>query len=403
MTHRKCNYSCLLAILLAGLVSEANAQHPIKFDVRLLTIDANEGCDVADVDGDGKLDVIAGRNWYHNDDWTPRPVRLIEDRNGYARSNGEWALDVNEDGRPDVISMDFFEGTVKWFENPGAETLALGGLWPEHVLADTGYLTNEASFLVDVTGDGKVDWITNQWNKTNPVVIWSFTQEQREVPVGVGGGKTATQMVPALVGHNIGPLNGHGIGFGDINNDGRGDILVGMGWYECPEGDRLNAPWKYHADWELHAACPMLVYDLDGDGINDLITSNAHDYGLFWWRGLGNDDQGKPQFEEHLIDKSFSQAHCLHLADLDGDGTLELVTGKRVRAHNGKDPGGTEPPEVRYYVWNQDRKTYEPHIIDRGHVGIGLQIRTADLDADGDLDIVLAGKEGTQILFSQLK
>ena len=147
----------------------------------------------------------------------------------------------------------------------------------------------------------------------------------------------------------------------------------------------------------------MLIYDVDGDDINDLVWSDSHGYGINLWRGTGTDTAGKPQFEKSTIDKSFSQAHCLHLADLDGDGTNELVTGKRIRAHNGGDPGSSEPPIMRYYVWNAKTKSFDGYTINEGQVGGGLQVRTADLDADGDTDIVVAGKEGTQILFNQRK
>ena len=390
------------AASLCILTPDAWAQHPLTFEVRLLTVDSNEGCDIADIDGDGKLDVVAGRDWYHNGDWTPRPVRLLEDRAGYVRSNGEWAYDVNGDGRPDVISMDFVDGGVYWYENPGNDGLTQGLLWPKHLLVDTGFTTNEASYLVDIDGDGRPEWISDQWNKANPAVIWSFTKAPREIETGKGKNKkTTTVQVPSLSAHLIGAVTGHGIGFGDLNNDGRDDILVGEGWYERPEGNPLGQRWKFHADWQQHAACPMLVHDVDGDGTNDLITSKAHDFGLYLWRGLGANADGQLEFEKTLIDDSYSQAHCLHLADLDGDGTPELITGKRIRAHNGNDPGGKEPPVLRYYVWRADKKAYEPNTINRGQVGIGRQIRTADLDADGDVDIVVAGKEGTQILFNQ--
>jgi hypothetical protein len=390
-----------MAAVLAITVSTARADHPVTFEVKQLTIDANEGCDVADFDGDGKLDVVAGRNWYRNGDWFPRPVRIIEDWNGYVRSNGEWAFDVNADGRTDVISMDFTQGVVYWYENPGAEKLLQGYMWPQHRLGDTTHTTNEACYLIDLTGDGKPEWIANQWNKQNPTVIWTFAREQRAKVVAKGRKKvTVHREMPILIGHDIGPVNGHGIGFGDINNDGRDDILFGHGWYERPEGNPLSQQWPLHADWDMHGSCPMQVYDVDGDGTNDLVWSDSHAYGLYLWRGRGPDAQGKLQFEQELIDDSFSQAHCLHLADLDGDGVNELITGKRVRAHNGRDPGATDPPVMFYYVWDAKKGSFDRYTINEGQVGAGLQIRTADLDGDGDTDIVVAGKDGTQILFN---
>lgn len=378
------------------------AAHPVEFRVRLLTVDANEGCDVADIDKDGKLDVVAGRNWYRNGDWVPRPLRIIEDWNGYVRSNGDWAYDVNGDGYPDVMAMDFTAGEVYWYENPGPDGLRMGHLWAPHVLVDTGLKNNEVCYLVDILGNEKPEWFSNQWNKDNPTVIWMLTTKQSDVEVKQGGeSKEAKGSIPALEGHEIGSINGHGVGFENINNDGRDDIVFGLGWYERPVGDPLTQEWVYHDDWQLHGSCPMLVYDVDGDNINDMVWSDAHDYGIYLWSGTGADASGKLGFEKTTIDKSFSQAHCLHLADLDGDGSDELITGKRVRAHNGGDPGSDEPPIMRYYVWNDSEESFEGYTINEGQVGGGLQVRTADLDADGDTDIVVAGKDGTQILFNQ--
>ncbi len=397
----------LLAVLLAP-TEQVKAEGPIKFKVQRLTVDANEGVDIADVDKDGKLDVIAGRNWFRAPNFVPHPLRSIEDWNGYVTSNGDFAYDVNGDGWVDVVAGSFLTTEIYWFENPKIEGLRLGQMWKKHLLIDSKLSQNEGALFTDIDGDGIPEYIVNSWNKKNPVVAWKFsTREQTEtVTVKVKGKKVkkeVTRTVPSLSKILIGDrANGHGMAMGDINNDGRLDVLVGEGWYEQPADFSPDKPWIYHADWaDWHAAVPCVVVDVNGDGKNDIIWAKGHDYGIFWWEVTGQNADGSLQWKEHEIDSSFSQAHALHLADLDGDGQDELITGKRVRAHNGGDPGGKDPAGVFYYKWDRKSLKFTKFAIDTsGKVGIGLQIRTADLNGDGKLDLALAGKSGTHVLIN---
>ncbi len=379
----------------------AQESHP-GFRPKLLTVDANEGIDVADLNGDGKIDVVAGRNWYPAPEFAPRPLRSIEDWNGYVESNGDFVFDVNQDGRLDVIAGSFLPTMVHWFENPGDAGLELGQHWKKHILVDTAISENEGSFLRDLDGDGRPEWISNSWNRNNGVVIWKFSTNTATPENGTAATAT-TDLIPALTKIVIGVNeNSHGMGFGDINNDGREDILTGSGWYERPERDQWVQAWKFHGDWEnLQASVPMLVRDVDGDGLNDLIWGKGHDYGLNWWQSAGIDEQGKLKFNSHTIDDQFSQVHVLHWADLDGDGIDELIAGKRVRAHNDGDPGASEPACLYYYRWDQAKMGFSRFVIDEGHVGTGLQIRSADLNNDGRVDLAVAGKGGTWILFNE--
>ena len=134
----------------------------------------------------------------------------------------------------------------------------------------------------------------------------------------------------------------------------------------------------------------MIVRDVDKDGKNDLLVGDGHDYGLYWWRQTEAKGDGALQFDKRLIDKSFSQPHAMALADLDGDGQDELISGKRYFAHNGGDPGGKDMPEMHAYklVHGEFRKS----TIEQGHVGVGLQVATGDLNGDHRIDIAVAGK-----------
>lgn len=387
---------CLRLIGVGMILCTATSSHAdspeLQFDVRLLAVDGNEGIVAADFDGDGKLDLAAGRNWFRNGDWAARPVRAIDDWNGYVESNGDYTMDVNQDGRPDIVAGSFLPTTVHWYQNPGEEALRLGKQWPEHLLVDTGAKANEGQLLEDIDGDGMPEWIVNSWKPENPMVVWRF--EPFEPGDDAGQSLTAFEMKR----HELGPVNGHGVAVGDLNGDGLKDVLVGHGWYEQPAAGPWSGPWTLHEDWKLHSSLPMIVTDLDADGDNDLIFGNGHDFGLQWWEQTGTDDEGKIQWQEHSIDKRFSQPHSMVWKDLDGDGDADLITGKRYYAHNGRDPGGKDVPCLYWYDWDAESKTFTRHTIDEGRVGTGLQIVVEDFNRDGAMDIAVAGKSGTFLL-----
>jgi hypothetical protein len=378
----------VIAILACGCTSTSSEQRSgVGFTIRPLAVDANEGSAIADVNNDGQIDVIAGRSWYAAPDYVSRPLRLIEDWNGYVQSNGDHAWDVNGDGWVDVIAGSFVPGELYWHENPGAEGLLKGQLWQPHLLAQTGQSENEGTLMHDIDGDGVPEIVVNSWNAKNPLVVWQLSRDAEGRPMAVRR---------VLASAN----NSHGIGFGDVNNDGREDIVVGTGWYERPAGDPYAAEWTFHADWELdEPGLPMSVRDFTGDGLNDMLWGKGHDFGLFWREA--EHSGGALAWREHLVDNSYSQNHSLAWADVDGDGDDELVTGKRTWGHNGSDPGGNDPPGLYYYEWNPTTRTFTRHTIEEGRVGTGLQIRTADLNGDSRIDIVVAGKSGTYLLFNQ--
>ena len=302
----------------------------------------------------------------------------------YIRNNGEHARDVDGDGWIDIVSGQFTETEVYWYRNPGEEGLKVGKLWRPQLLGETAN-QNEITYLHDFDKDGKPEYIANSWKKDNPQLIWAFREAE--------SGHTLHKC-------QVGDCNGHGVGIGDINGDGREDISFESGWYEQPAENALNQPWAYHDDWFYQgASCPMIITDLNGDGRNDLIYGKGHDYGVYWMEQNAPKD-GKTQWTRHVIDESFSQAHALAWFDIDGDGDKDLVTGKRVRGHSGRDPGSKERPVIYCYKWDKESKAFTRyHLID--DVGTGLFIKSADLNRDGRQDIVVSGKGGTYILFNR--
>ncbi|MBT8043457.1 MAG: VCBS repeat-containing protein [Verrucomicrobiae bacterium] len=375
----------MLSTITVSALTAAIASAAPTFETKLLAIDANEACAIADFNKDGVLDVSAGRNWYAGPDYAPRPLRNIgEFGKDYLENNGEHAVDVNGDGWLDIVSGTFLKKEVYWYENPGKDGLAIGKLWKRHLLAETAS-HNEIALMHDFDGDGRPEYIANSWQAKNPQLIWKLIKKDKQM---------------TMEKCTVGGCNGHGIGFGDVNNDGREDILFGNGWYERPAGDPFKATWILHEDWQWkHASCPMVVTDLNGDGRNDILYGNGHDYGVFWMEQLEPKD-GATQWKRHIIDKSWSQAHAIAWIDLDGDGNNELVTGKRVRGHSGKDPGSNEKPSIYYYTWDKKSQKFSRHLIVEG-VGTGLFIRSADLDQNGHPDLAVSGKSGTYLLFQK--
>jgi len=376
-----------------------------------------EGANFGDLNNDKVNDLISGPWWWEGPDFKKRhelyPAAATFQRklgpqtavtvpgfegalgtkNTYSDNFFVWVLDFNADGWNDILVVGFPGEATAWLENPkGAD-----GPWKRHVIFKQ--TDNESPTFTDLTGDGKPELVCitkGRYGYASP--DWSAPEKP-------------------WVFHAISPDNKygnftHGLGVGDVNGDGRMDLLEKDGWWEQPASLTGDPVWAFHPAKFGNGGAQIFAYDVNGDGRNDVITSlAAHGFGLAWYEQLG--DGG---FKEHIIINrdprenrygvKFSELHAIDLVDMDGDGLKDIVTGKRFWSHGRVgDPDRNDKAVIYWFqlVRNADKSVeFVPHLID-DNSGVGTQVVAGDLNGDGLPDVVVGNKKGTFVMLHEKK
>lgn len=384
---------CFLCIMdaheAAGQPNNFSGRPAVKFKKRVLTNDfISEGVAVGDVNQDGLPDVMAGPRWFEAPGFKPReivPGQAFNKDTEYSHSFLNYAMDVNLDGWTDLIIIDFPGTTASWFENPKNK-----GYWKQHPIYET--VGNESPSFVDVDSDGRVDLLCADSKARQ--MIWL-----RAPATETDGWEKFTISEKNAPGTDI---FSHGLGYGDINQDGRQDVIIKNGWWEAT--DPKKSAWVFHPA-DLGDDCSqMYVMDVNLDGNPDVISASAHLCGI-WWHEQGKDEQGEVSWTNHVISYAFAESHALALADINGDGHQDIITGKRnlKRSSWRNNPGTHGPPLLYWFESTPGKEPYWiPHLID-DHSGAGLNIVAQDLNKDGAIDIIIANFNGVFVFENMIK
>jgi hypothetical protein len=383
-------WSLALAVLAAGPLA-ADDKNTGGITWKKTVIDKafrSEGVALADVNNDGKIDVLTGEAWYEAPDWKMHEIRKLGDYGdglkGYSQSFCCWAEDLNNDGWVDLIVIGFPGGPCYWYENPKGAS----GHWKQHTIWHSA--CNETPQYVDLFNNGKRVLVMG-WQpkgKDNQGQMAYFTP-----------GKDPTQLwemhpisEPSVEGKP--PVPGtfrfaHGLGIGDVNGDGRLDVICTAGWWEQPAQVEEGKAWKFHPANLGDACADMFAYDIDGDGKADILSSSAHKFGIWAYQQRAPNKEGDPTFLKQVLFKDLvSETHAMACVDVNGDGLKDLITGKRWWSHGRSEPGSDKPAML---YWFEARKkdgivTFIPHEIDNDS-GIGTQFAVLEAPKPNKLGV----------------
>lgn len=326
----------------------------------------------ADFTRDGKTDIIASGNGvttlYAAPDWKPRVLLT-----GPNLIHGA-VLDINRDGCPDFVGAQYSPGLIVWLEC---------GTWKQHIIDDAskGGVDGIHGLVVgDINNDGFPDIAGNSAQPKGPFansLAW-FDGKTLFEGRSLANGSAARR----IFAKGDAPGLSHYLDIGDLDGDGRADIASAAkippdgNWFAFWSGAR-TLPWKKTLlASNQEGATNVAIADINGDGRNDVFVTRGHGVGSAWYEA--------PSWTPHEVNNSLTGPHSLAKGDIDGDGDMDFATVAK-------------DDFIAAWFENDGRGNFTVHHIHEDQAS--YDVRLADIDGDGRLDLLVAGQGSQNVVW----